>query len=203
MRAKLAELTAKTRRDSIAGEVASAVVTRDTVRLTQWITKRDTLRTTLTLTDTVRVAQFIAVQDSTIHACREAVGSLTTLCQRKDTLIADLRAQLAVHVSAPPKASLSQRVLWGHRRTRRRRRRWPSRALVGGAVVHEQDQESQRHVDRGPSEGRHWSAVARPRIHAGHCAMRCSNHPGTGPSFGRRSTITRDGRYMNHTSAVP
>jgi hypothetical protein len=113
MRAKLAELTAKTRRDSVAGEVAAAIVTRDTIRLTQWITKRDTLRTTLTLTDTVRVAQFIAVQDSTIHACREAVGSLTTLCQRKDSLIADYRAQLAVRVSAPPKASLSQRVLWG------------------------------------------------------------------------------------------
>jgi hypothetical protein len=110
---QLKTFTAKTRRDSIAGEVASAVVTRDTVRLTQWITKRDTLRRTLTLTDTVRVAQFIAVQDSTIHACREAVGSLTTLCQRKDTLIADLRAQLAVRVSAPPRASLSQRVLWG------------------------------------------------------------------------------------------
>jgi hypothetical protein len=110
---QLKALTAKTRRDSIAGEVASAVVTRDTVRLTQWITKRDTLRRTLTLTDTVRVAQFIAVQDSTIHVCREAVGSLTTLCQRKDTVIADLRAQLAVHVSAPPRASVAQRVLWG------------------------------------------------------------------------------------------
>lgn len=113
MRAKLAELTAKTRRDSVAGDVASAVVRRDTIRLTQWVTKRDTLRTTLRLTDTIRVREFIAVQDSTIHACREAVGSLTTLCQRKDTLIADLRAQLAVRVSAPPKASVAQRVLWG------------------------------------------------------------------------------------------
>jgi hypothetical protein len=110
---QLKALAAKTRRDSITERVAATVVTRDTVRLTQWVTRRDTLRTTLRLTDTIRVAQFIAVQDSTIHACREAVGSLTTLCQKKDTLIADLRAQLAVRVNAPPKASLSQRVLWG------------------------------------------------------------------------------------------
>jgi hypothetical protein len=113
MRVKLAELQTKTARDSVAERAANVVVTRDTVVLQRWITKRDTLRTTLRLTDTVRVAQFIAVQDSTIHACREAVGSLTTLCQRKDSLIGDLRAQLAVRVSAPPQASKAQRVLWG------------------------------------------------------------------------------------------
>lgn len=113
LQAKLAELTAKTHRDSIAGEVAAAVVTRDTITLSKWIVKRDTLRTTLKLTDTVRIREFIAVQDSVITSCREAVGSLTTLCQRKDTIISNLRAQLAVRISAPPKTSLSQRVLWG------------------------------------------------------------------------------------------
>lgn len=113
MRVKLAELQAKTARDSVAEHEANAVVRRDTVVLQRWITKRDTLRTTLTLTDTIRVAQFIAVQDSTIGACRQTVVDLGVSCARKDTLLADLRAQLAVRVSAPPQASKTQRVLWG------------------------------------------------------------------------------------------
>lgn len=110
---QLKALTAKTHRDSVAGELADAKVRTDTVVLTQWLVKRDTLRLTLKLTDTVRVRQFIAVQDSVIHACRETVSALTVSCARKDTLIADYRAQLAVRINAPPKASLSQRVLWG------------------------------------------------------------------------------------------
>lgn len=110
---QLKALTAKTHHDSIAGALADDVVRRDTVVLTQWVTKRDTLRLTLKLTDTIRVAQFIAVQDSTIHACRESVSALAVSCARKDTLLADLRAQLAVRVAAPPTASFSQRLLWG------------------------------------------------------------------------------------------
>lgn len=113
MRERLADLTAKTKRDSVAGVLASSAVARDTIVLTKWLTKYDTVRHTLNIHDTVAVVTYLNTVDSTMHACREAVGSLTTLCERKDTLIADLRAQLAVRVGAPPKSSIAQRVLWG------------------------------------------------------------------------------------------
>jgi hypothetical protein len=106
-------LREKLARDSTADRLAAAVVQHDTIVLTKWVTRYDTVRRTLKLTDTIAVKQFVYVADSTIRACRETVGSLTTLCQRKDTIIQDLRAQLAIRMTAPPKASLSQRILWG------------------------------------------------------------------------------------------
>jgi hypothetical protein len=108
---QLAQLRAKMAHDSTLERAADTVVRRDTVRLTRYVTRYDTLRRGLNIHDTTDVVRFVATADSTIHACREAVGSLTALCQKKDTLIADLRAQLAVRV--PPKASKAQRVLWG------------------------------------------------------------------------------------------
>lgn len=113
MRQKLAALTAKTTHDSTLERAADTIVRRDTVTLTRLITRYDTVRRTLNIHDTTEVTRYVATADSTIHACREAVGSLTTLCQRKDTIISDLRAQLAVRNVVPPSASTAQRVLWG------------------------------------------------------------------------------------------
>ena len=46
---------------------------RDTLRLTRWRDSTVTLRDSLTITDTVEVVRFIAVQDSTITACSAAL----------------------------------------------------------------------------------------------------------------------------------
>ena len=46
---------------------------RDTLRLTRWRDSTVTLRDSLTITDTVEVVRFIAVQDSVISACSAAL----------------------------------------------------------------------------------------------------------------------------------
>jgi hypothetical protein len=68
-------------RDSLARQAArlDTVYRADTLRLTRWRVRVDSLRDSLTLTDTVEVVRFIAVQDSTINACTAA---LTTCDQR-------------------------------------------------------------------------------------------------------------------------
>lgn len=110
---QLKALTQKETRDSLDEQLAARVVTHDTIVLTKWVTKYDTTRRTLKLTDTIAIKQFVVVADSTIGACRQSVVSLSTSCAKKDTLIANLHAMLAVRASAPPKASTAQRVLWG------------------------------------------------------------------------------------------
>lgn len=49
--------------------VAELALRVDTIRLTRWLTIRDTLRDSLTITDTLEVLRFIAVQDSALQAC--------------------------------------------------------------------------------------------------------------------------------------
>lgn len=47
----------------------------DTLRLTKWRTRLDTLRDSLTITDTVEVLRYVAVADSTIKACTSALST--------------------------------------------------------------------------------------------------------------------------------
>lgn len=70
------EVTRLTRlSDSLANQSArtDTIYSVDTATFTRWRTVRDTLRDSLTLTDTVEVVRFIAVQDSTIAACSAAL----------------------------------------------------------------------------------------------------------------------------------
>lgn len=61
--------------DSLARVVArvDTQYVREVQTFTRWRTVRDTLRDSLTITDTVEVTRFIAVQDSTIAACSAAL----------------------------------------------------------------------------------------------------------------------------------
>lgn len=104
MRVQLAELEAKTHRDSIAGDVAAAIVQRDTIRLVEFQRRVDTLRKTLNLTDTVRTRAFIEAQDTAFKQCRQAVSDLVLSCDAKDTVIRDLRGLLAIRAKAPTSA---------------------------------------------------------------------------------------------------
>ena len=81
-------------RDTVRVELLrlDTVYQRDTVRLTRWRERWDTVRTTVDLWkhDTIRVVEYVRVADSTIRAC---VAALATCEQQKAALT--LRAELA------------------------------------------------------------------------------------------------------------
>ncbi len=78
------------------------VYRRDTVKLTRTIARTDSLRDTLLvhLTDTLKVREFIAAADSTIHACTEVANTCATRLALKDQEI----AALTIKVKAAPAA---------------------------------------------------------------------------------------------------
>lgn len=67
-----------------------SVFVHDTVRLTQWRTRFDTLQDTVLqhLTDTVKVREFVRVADSTIAACSAVVLTCEARVAARDSLIA-------------------------------------------------------------------------------------------------------------------
>jgi len=91
--------------DSLALQTAKidTVFARDTVRLATWRTRWDTVRSerTLRLTDTVWVRAALAVADSTVTACTEALQT----CATRGALLAvqrDSLAALTVRLRQPP-----------------------------------------------------------------------------------------------------
>lgn len=68
--------------------------TRDTIRLTQWRTRYDTVRVEERITDTVWVREFVRVSDSTIRACTSAVGS----CGRVRAALEELNRGLSLEL---------------------------------------------------------------------------------------------------------
>jgi hypothetical protein len=103
-------LTVKTVHDSIAVVIHDTIVLRDTAVLTRWVTRFDTVRTTLDVRDTNAVKAFVAVADSTVHQCRQTVRDLALSCAAKDTVIRDLRGLLALRVPESHPFTGKQRV---------------------------------------------------------------------------------------------
>lgn len=60
----------------------------DTVRLTRSVTKYETLRDTLRLTDTVRVKEALKAADTAISACQRSRQTCSRLVAIKDSIIA-------------------------------------------------------------------------------------------------------------------
>lgn len=112
----IADLTVKAEADSARADSLSRVAAVDTVMLTRWLTRYDTLRDTLNVHDTLSVIRYVAAADSTIHACRAAVSSLSLSCAAKDTLIETQARTIAKLRTIPmPKAeapSWGSRLLW-------------------------------------------------------------------------------------------
>ena len=97
-------------------------VKRDTVRVTEWATRYDTIRDTLDallITDTVTtvpaswVRQLITVSDSTVAACRDLVGSTRGALTACDSAQSALRVEADAWklVAEKRKPSRLQRVL--------------------------------------------------------------------------------------------
>lgn len=72
----------------------SAQHVRDTIKLTQWRTRYDTVRVEYRITDTVWVKEYVRVSDSTIRACMDAVGS----CGRAQTALRELNRGLELEL---------------------------------------------------------------------------------------------------------
>lgn len=72
----------------------SAQHVRDTIRLTQWRTRYDTVRIEFRITDTVWVKEYVRVSDSTIRACGDALGS----CQRTRNALEELNRGLRMEL---------------------------------------------------------------------------------------------------------
>jgi hypothetical protein len=115
-----ARAVAEQRADSLA-----RAFTVDTVTLTRWRTRTDTLRTTLTLTDTVEVAGFLAAQDSVIAACTQAL----TTCGERVKALSDVVAAWERRDAA---LALARPSWWDGARVRAS---WLSGGLVAGAVL--------------------------------------------------------------------
>lgn len=67
----------------------------DTIRLTRWLTKYDTLYKDQHITDTIWVKQFVLTADSTIKSCSAALNT----CELEK---ANLRAQLVLEQKKHP-----------------------------------------------------------------------------------------------------
>lgn len=125
-RAEVQRLT--TLSDSLARVTArvDTLYSVDTATFTRWRTVRDTLRDSLTITDTVEVIRFIAVQDSTIAACSAAL--LTC-----DERVALRDQRLAIVSDSLPRAVATE---WRGKVTRERKRGLCAVAgAVGGGAV--------------------------------------------------------------------
>jgi len=91
-----ARLTAErdSARDSLAR--ARATVVHDSIYLTEWRTRYVAIHDTVLrhVTDTLTVERFVAIADSTIHACQQEVLALTTTCalEHRQYLLADSAA---------------------------------------------------------------------------------------------------------------
>ena len=79
---------AEARADSLAARraVVETRYRRDTLRLTRTLATVDTLRDSLTITDTVEVVRFIGAQDSAIVACRAVVATCDVRVALADSL---------------------------------------------------------------------------------------------------------------------
>jgi hypothetical protein len=89
-------LATKLVHDTVVMHTRDTITLRETKTLTRLVTRYDTVRSTLTITDTIEVKQYIAVADSTIRQCKETVLAYALSCAAKDTVIATQRALLAV-----------------------------------------------------------------------------------------------------------
>jgi hypothetical protein len=83
----------KHKADSLAAlaKGTDTVYVHDTLTLTKWQTKVKIQRESLIVTDTVKVKEFIAVQDSTIHACTQALNTCEKRVADRDAIIANLK----------------------------------------------------------------------------------------------------------------
>jgi hypothetical protein len=106
-------LVEKLRHDTIEVVLRDSVVRRDTVHLTRTLAHYDTIRETLTITDTIAVRRFVLAADSTVKACRQTVTDLTLSCAAKDKVIHDLRGLLALRVSPDgTHATWKEKLAW-------------------------------------------------------------------------------------------
>jgi hypothetical protein len=103
---------------------AEARYTVDTVRLTKRIVTRDTLRTTLTLTDTLEVKVFIEAQDSALDACLVVVQS----CEARVAAEIDLRESWRGKYDASEQLRHAERVTWQQQVKR-------GAVLVGAGII--------------------------------------------------------------------
>ena len=93
------QLTAETHRaDSLAKRVTvvDTVVRHDTVTLTKQVHVYATVHDSVLkhVTDTMQVIRYVAVADSTIHACQRVVQDCGRQVATRDTLITALRSEL-------------------------------------------------------------------------------------------------------------
>jgi len=104
-------------RDSLAAAAArlDTVYRADTLRLTRWRVRVDSLRDSLTITDTVEVVRFIAVQDSTIAACTAALGTCEqrVAAERARTANAEARVTETRKLVGAPRTAVG--VAWDAR----------------------------------------------------------------------------------------
>ena len=103
-------------RDSLAraSRRIDTVYRRDTMRLTRWRDSVVTLRDSLTLTDTVEVVRFIAVQDSTIAACSVALTTCEERVAVRDRQLDAWRRQWEARPKPPSAlAKWTERIGWG------------------------------------------------------------------------------------------
>ncbi len=94
--------------------VQRATAAADTVHLVRWETRRDTLRDTLRLTDTLQVLRYLEVSDSTLFACRAALGSCWDLNGSLDSAIT--AQQRYIEKQDPPRKTWlrwGERLAWG------------------------------------------------------------------------------------------
>lgn len=110
--ARLADSVLTTTRASLAR--VDTLYRRDTLRFVTLRSRVDTLRDTVLthLTDTLLVKEFIAREDSTIHACTEALGD----CAKFRTIAEQRFAAYEVKLKAQPIAAshscVVSNVLW-------------------------------------------------------------------------------------------
>lgn len=110
--------------DSLATRTArvDTVTVERTRTLTRIETRRDTLRERLTLTDTVEVVRFIAIQDSALNACHAVIESCEEGKRVRDQRIAlldSLNASTERRLRAETARGRRERIVFG----------------IGGAVV--------------------------------------------------------------------
>jgi hypothetical protein len=86
--ARIAALTERNAYLEDRVDIVDTVYDVDTVRFTRWRTKYDTLADSVRITDTVWVKEMIAVADSTVAACTDALRTCEVRVAYRDSIIA-------------------------------------------------------------------------------------------------------------------
>jgi hypothetical protein len=98
--------------DTVLIKQTDSIYTRDTLALTRWRIRYDSIRDTLRLTDTVRVKAALETADSALVTCSTAVVAGEARVAARDKAIDSLRRQITAGAIPTPRLSRFAQALY-------------------------------------------------------------------------------------------